>query len=134
MDTFNFRVQIFDPDGRFLGKFGSIGTGYGQFSKPKGIGVDSEGHVYVVDAAFNNVQIFNPEGRLLLHFGEFGNRPWQFWLPAGLSIDENDRIYVADQYNKRINIYQYLPESPSSRDRSGRLGQRPNGLKAEVRR
>jgi DNA-binding beta-propeller fold protein YncE len=73
--------------------------------------VDSEGHIYVSDAAFNNVQIFDQEGRLLLFFGEFGYRRGQFWLPAGLSVDSKDRIYVADQYNKRINIYQYLPEA-----------------------
>jgi DNA-binding beta-propeller fold protein YncE len=112
MDTFNFRVQIFDPDGKLLNKFGGIGRAPGLFSKPKGIGVDSEGHIYVVDAAFSNVQIFDQQGRLLLFFGEFGDRPWQFWLPAGLYIDEQDQIYVADQYNKKINIYQYLPEKP----------------------
>ncbi len=112
MDTMNFRVQIFDQDGKFLNKFGSIGTGFGQFSKPKGIGVDNEGHIYVSDAAFNNVQIFDQQGRLLLFFGGFGDRPWQLWLPAGLYIDEKDQIYVADQYNRKINIYQYLPENP----------------------
>ena len=25
-------------------------------------------------------------------------------------IDEDDKIYVADQYNRRINIYQYMGE------------------------
>ncbi|MFZ5861460.1 MAG: 6-bladed beta-propeller [Nitrospirota bacterium] len=115
MDSFNFRVQIFDADGKFLSKFGGIGTGFGQFSKPKGIGVDSEGHIYVSDAAFNNVQIFDRDGRLLLFFGEMGTRRGQFWLPAGLAVDGHNRIYVADQYNKRINIYQYLSEA----DRTG---------------
>ncbi len=110
MDMFNFRVQIFNADGKFESKFGSVGDSLGQFSKPKGIAVDSEGHIYVVDAAFNNVQIFDQEGRLLLFFGEFGSRNGQFWLPAGMDIDAHDRIYVADQYNKRINIYQYLSE------------------------
>jgi DNA-binding beta-propeller fold protein YncE len=113
MDTMNFRVQIFDQDGKSLNKFGSIGTGFGQFSKPKGIGVDKEGHIYVSDAAFNNVQVFDQQGRLLLFFGEFGDRPWQLWLPAGLYIDENDQIYVADQYNRKINIYKYLPDKQS---------------------
>jgi DNA-binding beta-propeller fold protein YncE len=111
MDSFNFRVQIFDADGKFLSKFGGIGNGFGQFSKPKGIGVDSEGHIYVSDAAFNNVQIFDQEGRLLLFFGEMGSRRGQFWLPAGLAVDAQDRIYVADQYNKRINVYQYLSDT-----------------------
>ncbi len=126
MDSFNFRAQIFDADGKFLSKFGGIGTGFGQFSKPKGIGVDSEGHIYVSDAAFNNVQIFDPDGRLLLFFGELGSRPGQFWLPAGIAIDGNDRIYVADQYNKRINVYQYLSEAPRTGGASSRTDMEPS--------
>jgi DNA-binding beta-propeller fold protein YncE len=123
MDSFNFRVQIFDADGKFVSKFGGIGTGFGQFSKPKGIGVDSEGHIYVSDAAFNNVQIFDQEGRLLLFFGEMGRRRGQFWLPAGLAVDAHDRIYVADQYNKRINVYQYLPEAAAAGGEQPRMDQ-----------
>ncbi|HDO35626.1 MAG TPA: 6-bladed beta-propeller [Nitrospirae bacterium] len=91
-------------------KFGQIGDIPGKFARPKGIAVDSEGHIYVVDAAFNNVQIFNEKGRLLLFFGEMGVGPGKFWLPAGMYIDKNDKIYVADQYNRRIDIFQYLGE------------------------
>ncbi|MEO6666053.1 MAG: hypothetical protein ABIO65_04680, partial [Nitrospiria bacterium] len=63
--------------------------------------------------------IFDQEGRLLLFFGSFGSRRGQFWLPAGLSVDAHDRIYVVDQYNKRINIYQYLPEPVRREDDRG---------------
>lgn len=123
MDSFNFRVQIFDADGKFLSKFGGIGTGFGQFSKPKGIGVDSEGHIYVSDAAFNNVQIFDQEGRLLLFFGDLGSRRGQFWLPAGIAVDAQNRIYVADQFNERINIYQYLSEGSGAEGTSPRTNE-----------
>jgi DNA-binding beta-propeller fold protein YncE len=107
-DAMNFRVQIFDADGEFLGMFGRMGDTPGAFSRPKGIEVDSEGHVYVVDGAFNNVQIFDAEGRLLMVFGEFGNGAGQLWLPTGIHIDTQDRIFVADRYNSRIQIFQYL--------------------------
>lgn len=111
MDTFNFRVQVFGPDGAFHSKFGQNCDMPGCFSRSKGIAVDSEGHVYVADAAFNVVQIFDREGRLLLTFGGAGHGPGQLWLPAGLSIDAKDRIYVADQYNFRINVYQYVSQA-----------------------
>jgi sugar lactone lactonase YvrE len=118
-DTFNFRVQIFEPDGTFVSTFGAVGTAFGHFSKPKGIAVDKEGHIYVADAAFNNVQVFDDQGRLLLFFGGFGYQPGQFWLPAGMDIDNQNRIYVADQYNHRINVYQYISQSePTSQDPS----------------
>jgi DNA-binding beta-propeller fold protein YncE len=75
VDTGNWRVQKFDPEGNFIMKFGGMGDLSGQFVRPKGIAVDSEDHIYVVDAAFGNVQIFDSEGRLLLWFGAGGMGP-----------------------------------------------------------
>jgi sugar lactone lactonase YvrE len=73
--------------------------------------VDSEGHIYVVDALFDAVQIFDRTGQFLLAFGQSGVAPGRFWLPGGLCIDATDRIYVADSYNQRLQIFQYLPEA-----------------------
>lgn len=116
VDSFNFRVQIFEPDGgKFVKKFGKLGDGSGSFSRPQGIGVDSEGHVYVVDAAFNNYQIFDNEGRLLLWVGKSGREPGDFYLPAGMYIDKQDRIYIADTFNRRIQVFQYLKEQPPAK-------------------
>ncbi|MDQ7062930.1 MAG: 6-bladed beta-propeller [candidate division KSB1 bacterium] len=113
VDTLNFRVQVFNADGKFLRSFGEIGRAPGQFFRPKGIGIDSEDHIYVADAAFNNVQIFDKQGRLLLFFGTFGSGLADLRMPAGLYIDQKDRIYVVDQFNHRVQIYQYLGGGPS---------------------
>ena len=72
------------------------------------VSLDSEGHIYVVDASFNNFQIFDEEGQLLLFVGAGGRNPGEFVLPAGMFIDEQDRIYVADQGNSRVQVFQYL--------------------------
>jgi len=110
VDTMNFRVQIFDSEGQFIRTFGQVGVMPGSFSRPKGVGVDSEGHIYVADAAFSNIQIFDDKGRLLLFFGRFGKGPGEFSLPAGVYVDRFDRIYVADQLNARIQVFQYISE------------------------
>ena len=83
----------------------------GHFSNPKGIALDSDGHIYIVDAHFEAVQIFNKEGQLLLVFGNEGRGPGEFWLPAGLHIDDQDRIWIADSYNRRVQVFQYLKEA-----------------------
>ncbi len=119
VDSMNFRVQIIDPDGRVLRTFGEIGDGLGKFTRPKGIGVDSEGHIYVVDAAFNNFQIFDQRGSLLLFVGSIGREPGQFWLPGGAYVDDQNRIYVADQYNFRVQVFQYLGERGTGKNRAG---------------
>ncbi len=107
-DTMNFRVQVFTLDGRFVRKYGEMGSDLGQLARPKGVAVDSEGHVYVVDAAFANFQIFDDKGDLLMFVGRTGWSPGEFWLPAGLHIDDKDRIYVVDQYNRRLQVFEYL--------------------------
>jgi DNA-binding beta-propeller fold protein YncE len=109
-DTMNFRVQTFTPDGKPMSQFGQMGAQLGQLARPKGVAVDSDGHVYVVDAAFGNFQIFEGHGehQLMLFVGQTGSEPGQFMLPAGVYIDEQDRIYVADQYNRRVQVFQYF--------------------------
>ena len=107
-DTLNGRIQMFDPDGKFISQFGQFGDGSGDFATPKGVAVDSDGNIYIMDAGFDNLQIFDDQGRLLLFLGITGQAPGEFWMPAGLFIDKNDRLYVADSYNRRVQIFQYL--------------------------
>ncbi|MBO8125680.1 MAG: 6-bladed beta-propeller [Firmicutes bacterium] len=107
-DTMNFRIQAFDPEGKYLCEFGKAGDTGGCFARPKGVAVDSFGHIYVIDAAFNNFQIFNAQKQLLLFVGTGGQGLGQFRLPAGIFIDDNNYIYVVDQLNARIQIFRFL--------------------------
>ncbi len=107
VDSGNFRIQVFEPDGTYKFTFGSLGRLPGQFAKPKGIAIDAAGNIYVVDTAFGNFQIFNPKGQLLLFIGNRGNasKPATYMLPAGIEVDELGRIYVADQFFRKIDIF-----------------------------
>lgn len=107
-DSAGFRVQLLNPDGNVLGVFGRKGDGAGDFALPKGVAFDRAGHVYVVDAQFENVQIFDRQGRLLLAFGEEGTGIGEFSLPAGLAIDESDRIWIADSGNRRVQVFDFV--------------------------
>lgn len=107
VDAMNFRVQVLDRSGQFRYSVGRLGDGIGWMFRPKGIGFDSEGHLYVVDGAWGVVQVFNDQGELLYYFGQKGNGPWEFQLPSGLQIDSADRIYVVDSYNRRVQVFHY---------------------------
>ena len=89
-------------------EFGRVGDAPGDLALPKGVAVDSQGHLYVVDARFENVQIFDREGRLLLSFGEEGNAPGEFWLPSGIHVDSTDRIWVCDSYGRRVQVFDFI--------------------------
>ncbi len=107
VDGGNFRVVIFDAQGRFLRHFGSVGKQYGQFARPKEIATDRDGNVYVVDTAFGNFQIFDPDGALLLFVGERSERdaPARYMLPSGIAVDEDGRVVLVDQWFRKVDIY-----------------------------
>ncbi len=107
VDAMNFRVKLWNSDGQFEAAIGEPGDMLGQLFRPKGIGLDSEGHYYIVDGLRALIQVFDHEGRLLYYFGKSGTALGEFQLPAGLFIDRNDRIYIVDSFNHRVQVFHY---------------------------
>jgi sugar lactone lactonase YvrE len=90
-DMLNFRIQVFDREGRFLRKFGEAGRGgLGQFDKIHGIAFDTFGNIYVADA-LQGVQILNPQAQGLMGFGGGA-----LAIPMFLAIDRRNHIYASD--------------------------------------
>ena len=118
VDSLNFRVSRWSRQGVAEGTFGEHGNGPGTFARPKGIALDSDGHIYVVDGLFGNVQVFDQQGTLLLRFGETGSGPGQMLLPNDIAI-ANDRIYVVDSHNHRIQVFEYLPQGMERDEEAG---------------
>jgi DNA-binding beta-propeller fold protein YncE len=108
VDAMNFRVQSLNRSGAFESEIGRLGDSSGSMFRPKGIGVDSEGHLYIVDGLWGVIQVFDRQGRLLYYFGARGTGIGEFQLPAGLFVDHNDRIFVVDSYNRRIQVFRYF--------------------------
>ncbi|MGA8146135.1 MAG: hypothetical protein WB870_00990 [Gallionellaceae bacterium] len=106
-DGGNFRIEVFDHNGKYLRTFGQLGKQLGNFGRPKELAIDKNGNVYVIDAAFGNFQIFNSEGQLLMFVGERSNDngPGKFLLPSGITVDEDGRVYAVDQWFKKVDIF-----------------------------
>ncbi|MDO8478694.1 MAG: SMP-30/gluconolactonase/LRE family protein [Candidatus Rokubacteria bacterium] len=133
-DTLNSRVQVFDPDGKYVKTVGQRGSAWGMFDKPKGVALDSFGNVYVADGGWSNVQIFNPKGQVLLFFGGRGPIPGMLKNPTAIVIDKSNRIYVADYLNHRVEVYQLVNTraedsflNPVAETKGGD-SERPNGV------
>ena len=71
-DYANHRIQIFDPEGNFLAKFGEGGEGDGQFHKASALSMDSEGNIYVADQFNFRIQKFDNNGTFLTKWGSEG--------------------------------------------------------------
>ncbi|MDP2360802.1 MAG: hypothetical protein Q8O14_08620 [bacterium] len=108
LDALNHRVQSFTPEGRHLLSFGVYDHAPGGFMFPKGLAFDEDGNLYVSDAGFSRIQVFSRTGALLYWFGGPGREGDRFLMPGALCARGN-RIYIADQYNRRIQVYRYLP-------------------------
>ena len=107
-DTLNARIQVLSPDGQSLQVFGDRGVFVGDMPRPKGVAVDKDGNIYVVESYFDYLLVFNGEGTLLLPIGGTGGGLGQFYLPAGVWTDHRDRVYIADSFNGRVVILEYL--------------------------
>lgn len=92
-DTGNFKIVKYTLDGKFVENLGTVGSGFGQFARPKGIALDREERLYVVDAAFENVQVFNKDGKILIFFGGPGYKPDSLNLPTDITIDYDNVKY-----------------------------------------
>jgi sugar lactone lactonase YvrE len=57
-DPSNNRIELFDSNGTFLAKTGSVGSGNGQFNRPWAVAVDFEDNVYVADYFNFRIQKF----------------------------------------------------------------------------
>ena len=86
----------------FHSKFGSLGSGEGQFNRPHDIVFDSKGFLYINDRELNNFQKFSLDGKFISSFGENGSDLGQYSSPYSMAIDSNDIIYILDRGNDRI--------------------------------
>ncbi|WP_246264339.1 6-bladed beta-propeller [Aromatoleum toluvorans] len=108
-DTMNSRVQAIPLEGDAKPQIiGRRGLYYGNLVRPKGVAVDSENNIYIVESYYDNLLIFNESGDFLMPIGGVGQGTGNFYLPAGVWVDSFNRVFVADTFNGRVTIFQYL--------------------------
>jgi DNA-binding beta-propeller fold protein YncE len=105
-DTLNNRILRFATDGTLLAKWGSAGSGDGEFNMPWGLGVDADDNVYVADWRNDRVQKFTPDGEYLATFGTSGGGVGELSRPADVAVDSDGNVYVADWGNERLSIFE----------------------------
>jgi sugar lactone lactonase YvrE len=111
-DSNNGRVAIFAPDGSVLAQI-NRGAAEGELSMPRGMAIDDEARLYVVDAINQQVQIYDLRGlssagpKYLATIGAEGIGDGQFEFPNGIAADSRGRVYITDRVNNRVQIWSY---------------------------
>ncbi len=88
-----------------LSSGGGAGSSSGQFSIPRGVAVDKDGNIYIVDSKNNRIQKFNGAGIFVLAWGKQGDKQSEFKEPCGIDIGPDGNIYVADTWNGRVQVF-----------------------------
>jgi NHL repeat len=135
----NARVVHFDKDGKYVGEWGELGHGPGQFSIAHAIAVDSKGRVYVADRNNVRVQVFSPQGKFLDEWRDL-IVPWGFHVTAkdeiwvcgsspmqwrkgeeGLGCPPKDQIFMKFDPSGRVRQLFTLPKGLDGLERPGEV-------------
>ena len=104
VDCAHHCVWIFDKQDQLVRKFGTNGTGNGQFTNPYGVAFDDDNYLYVTDCSDNRVQKFDINGTYLLKFGTRGTGNGQLNSPVGITI-HSGKVYVVENSGNRISVF-----------------------------
>jgi len=91
------RTKLQERPPAFIDKWGSEGSGSGEFRFPGLLALDASGNVYVPDRYNHRIQKFDSLGNFLLEWGSQGGREGQFQRPVGIAVDPSGHVYVADR-------------------------------------
>ncbi len=90
---------------QFITKWGTQGSGDGQFNRPNNIAVDNTGNIYVTDFGNNRIQVFDCNGNFLRKWGSQGSGDEEFDGLSGISVDSMGYVYVSEIYNHRVQVF-----------------------------
>lgn len=108
-DSINARVQVFAADtGTYRRTIGTRGLSVGNLVRPKGVAVDAERNVYVIESYYDHMLVFDGKGQFLMPLGGTGSSTGRFFLPAGVWTDDRNRVFVADMFNGRVVVFSFL--------------------------
>ena len=104
-DTGNKRIQVFDPDGRFVRQWGGGGVQEGYLDEPVGIAFGPDNNVYVADTWNRRIQVFDESGTFLRQWPIEG---WDTGFPEEkpyLTVDTRGHVYATDPGHYRVLVF-----------------------------
>lgn len=98
-DRLNQRIQIFDTNGKFLGKWTDIGAPWGLAYSRK------ENCIYMCDGVNNRIVKLSLEGQVLGTLSSYGKVPGKLDFAHNIALDSTGAIYVAEIKNWRVQKF-----------------------------
>ena len=97
-DRENYRMQVFDADGKFLTQWKHVGS-------PWGLYITEDQSLFMCDGYNNRILKLNLEGQILGSIGSPGKLPGQLDFAHHLSVGKSGAVYVAEIKNWRAQKF-----------------------------
>lgn len=86
-------------------KFGTIGSGNGQFSSPHGFCLGTDEDIVVADTNNHRIQVFDKDGNFKFQFGSPGKEEGQLWYPRKVAVlKASGKFVVCDRGSERSRM------------------------------
>jgi len=95
------RVQVFDPDGRFLLAWE---TPPGDLGNPRSLDIAPDGTVILADTHNSQIVEYSPEGVLLRKFGHMGRRPGEFAAVTSVKRAPDGSLWTTEYGNYQDRV------------------------------
>jgi DNA-binding beta-propeller fold protein YncE len=99
------QIKVFDMDGKHIRTIGKRGGAEGEFNFPVQATVDSEGRLYVADAANGRIQVFDSDGKFIFKFGKAGDKVGNFARLKDVALDTFGNIYAVDSHFSIVTMF-----------------------------
>ncbi|MGB9749970.1 MAG: stalk domain-containing protein [Caldisericia bacterium] len=99
LDSYHFRVLIFDKDFNLLRGFGGFGDTLNTFVNPVSLLVD-EDYIYVCDLNSGKVKVFRHNGDFAGFFIEYPKMK-----PTSIAMDSNFNLWIVDRGDDTIKVF-----------------------------
>jgi DNA-binding beta-propeller fold protein YncE len=98
-DRENNRIQVFDAEGKFRGK-------WTEFGAPFGLYLDrNHGQFLVADGRAHKCLVLDGHGKVISSWGAQGKDAGQFDLPHSISMDTDGAVYVTEITGQRVQKF-----------------------------
>ncbi|HET9154932.1 MAG TPA: RHS repeat-associated core domain-containing protein [Solirubrobacterales bacterium] len=98
------RVEKFGLQGELLAKFGSAGSGAGQFNQPSSIAIGPH-HLWVADTGNNRIERWSFSWTYEGQFGTEGSGNGQLKAPVAVESDAAGNVWVGERGNSRVQKF-----------------------------
>jgi DNA-binding beta-propeller fold protein YncE len=98
-DRTNQRVQVFDMNGKFLGKWTDVGVPWGLCYTKR------DNALYMCDGVNNRIVKLSLDGKILGVLSSYGKIPGKLDFPHTIAVDSTGAIYVAEIKNWRVQKF-----------------------------